>query len=233
MWQKFFLALVLCGFLSSCINKKERVTVLVTSIDTVVYCLGLDMGNYLKNTQISMDEDTLDIDLIFRGIEDMMKEDPLFNEDYKFELLRHYFSDILPEKALVSSEKFLCNVITENPDIIKSKDGLLYRIDKAGDAARPVSDSDFVTLMYEIKRKDGSVAESTYEYGGIPVSSVPLESLLPGWREGIKLIGEGGSITLWLHPDLAYGREGNKIVGANQALIIKTELIEVKSQVKK
>lgn len=232
MVLKLLLFLLIYGFFTSCTEKKENVTGPVTSIDTIAYCLGMDMGIYLKNTQILMDGDTLNFDLIFRGLKDAMVGDPLFNDDYKFELLRHYFSEILPEKALLSSENFLDSVVNENPDIVISKDGLLYRIDESGNDTRPVSDSDFVTLMYEIKRKDGSVVESTYEYGGIPVD-VSLESLLPGWREGLKLIGEGGAITLWLCPDLAFGREGNEKVGVNQALIIRTELIYVNSPVKK
>ena len=34
-----------------------------------------------------------------------------------------------------------------------------------------------------------------------------LGQVIPGWTEGLKLIGKGGKITLWIPAELAYGRQ--------------------------
>ncbi len=57
----------------------------------------------------------------------------------------------------------------------------------------------------------------------------PLNGVIPGWTEGMKLVGEGGSITLWIPANLAYGPRGaGRDIGPNEALVFNVELIEVK-----
>jgi FKBP-type peptidyl-prolyl cis-trans isomerase FkpA len=44
----------------------------------------------------------------------------------------------------------------------------------------------------------------------------------------MKLIGEGGQITLWIPADMAYGERGaGEDIGPNEALQFKVELIKV------
>ncbi|MDE6861261.1 MAG: FKBP-type peptidyl-prolyl cis-trans isomerase, partial [Alistipes sp.] len=57
----------------------------------------------------------------------------------------------------------------------------------------------------------------------------PLNGVIPGWTEGMKLVGEGGSITLWIPANLAYGPRGaGRDIGPNEALVFNVELVEVK-----
>lgn len=57
----------------------------------------------------------------------------------------------------------------------------------------------------------------------------PLNRVIKGWTEGMKLVGEGGSITLWIPSNLAYGPEGaGRMIGANEALVFNVEIVEVK-----
>lgn len=57
----------------------------------------------------------------------------------------------------------------------------------------------------------------------------PLNAVIPGWTEGMKLVGEGGSITLWIPSNLAYGPRGaGRDIGPNEALVFNVELVEVK-----
>lgn len=57
----------------------------------------------------------------------------------------------------------------------------------------------------------------------------PLNRVIPGWTEGMKLVGEGGSITLWIPSNLAYGPNGHgRDIAPNEALVFHVELVEVK-----
>ena len=56
----------------------------------------------------------------------------------------------------------------------------------------------------------------------------PLNRVIKGWTEGMKLIGPGGKIKLYIPADLAYGRRGaGQLIGPNEALEFVVELLEV------
>ncbi|MFR9566849.1 MAG: FKBP-type peptidyl-prolyl cis-trans isomerase, partial [Rikenellaceae bacterium] len=46
--------------------------------------------------------------------------------------------------------------------------------------------------------------------------------------EGMKLVGKGGRISLWIPAELAYGQQGaGRDIGPNEALYFDVELVEV------
>ena len=51
-----------------------------------------------------------------------------------------------------------------------------------------------------------------------------------GLKEGVKLVGPGGAITLWIPSAMAYGAEGDKEkgIGANEMLRYEVNIVEVK-----
>ena len=58
--------------------------------------------------------------------------------------------------------------------------------------------------------------------------SFTLGGTIEGWRQGIPLIGEGGSIKLFIPSELAYGKDGSgPQIGANQEIFFDVDLIKV------
>jgi FKBP-type peptidyl-prolyl cis-trans isomerase FkpA len=56
----------------------------------------------------------------------------------------------------------------------------------------------------------------------------PLEKVIKGWTEGMKLVGKGGRISLWIPAELAYGERGaGQDIGPNEALYFDVELLDV------
>ena len=133
------------------------------------------------------------------------------------------------EKALVEnaekSAKWLAEV-EKQEGVQKTESGLLYRIDREGDGAQATADSDVVLVNYEGKNREGKIFDSSYEREE-PIS-FPLDGVIRGWTEGMKLVKAGGQITLWIPSELAYGENGaGADIGPNEALEFKVELLEV------
>ena len=85
-----------------------------------------------------------------------------------------------------------------------TKSGLKYRILRKSDQAKPKSTST-VKVHYKGTLDNGKVFDSSY--GGAPVE-FPLNRVIPGWTEGLQLVGEGGMIDLEIPYKLGYGEEG-------------------------
>ena len=58
-----------------------------------------------------------------------------------------------------------------------------------------------------------------------------LNQVIKGWTEGMKFIGKGGKIVLWIPASLAYGEKGaGDNIGPNEALYFDIELLDVTSK---
>lgn len=136
-----------------------------------------------------------------------------------------YFLNVMPRQNKEASEAWLAKV-EKQKGVNKTESGLLYRIDREGDAVKPTG-KDMVKCNYEGKLRDGFVFDSSYERG--EPAEFPLSGVIPGWTEGLQLVGQGGQITLWIPSELAYGQggAGGGMIGPNEALEFKVELLEV------
>lgn len=106
--------------------------------------------------------------------------------------------------------------------------GLFYNISNAGSGKSPDGCS-FVNLTYIGRTTGGFVFDS---HSPTPVL-INLNQVITGWRAALPLIKEGGSITLYIPPYLAYGAQdikdasGNVIVPGNSILIFDIGLSSV------
>lgn len=129
------------------------------------------------------------------------------------------------EENAAASAKWLEEVEAQK-GVVKTASGLLYRIDREGNDVFATEDSDVVKVDYEGKTRTGEVFDSSYERGE-PIAFA-LNRVISGWTEGMKLVGEGGQITLWIPSELAYKERGSAPkIGPNEALEFKVELHKV------
>jgi len=108
----------------------------------------------------------------------------------------------------------------QKDSIVAERDdhGFCYTIDAPGTASKPTSCSD-VTVNYKGTLTNGKIFDQAQG------AQFNLAGLIPGWQEGIPLIGKGGKITLYIPPSLGYGSSGLAGVPANSILIYSIELI--------
>jgi len=83
--------------------------------------------------------------------------------------------------------------------------GLRYRVLRQGEGVNPKA-SNTVKVHYHGWLDNEKVFDSSYQRGE-PIE-FPLSGVIPGWTEGMQLVGKGGMIELWIPSNLGYGKRG-------------------------
>ncbi|HIE99336.1 MAG TPA: FKBP-type peptidyl-prolyl cis-trans isomerase [Planctomycetes bacterium] len=103
--------------------------------------------------------------------------------------------------------------------------GLRYRILRKAHGRKPTGRNS-VTVNYRGWLDSGKEFDSSYDRGE-PIS-FPLNGVIPGWTEGMQLVGVGGMIELWVPARLGYGSKGSGgSVPPNATLHFIVELLKV------
>jgi FKBP-type peptidyl-prolyl cis-trans isomerase len=105
--------------------------------------------------------------------------------------------------------------------------GLKYRVLRKGAGANPKSTSR-VTVHYHGWLDNGKVFDSSYQRG--ESIGFGLNQVIPGWTEGMQLVGQGGMIELEIPSDLGYGKRGTPggPIPPDATLHFLVELLDVK-----
>ena len=108
-----------------------------------------------------------------------------------------------------------------------TESGLKYRIRRKSDGRKPTA-QDAVMVHYRGQLDNGKIFDSSYGKTGQAIQ-FRLSGVIPGWTEGLQLIGEGGMIELEIPPDLGYGKEGHgSSIPPDSTLHFIVELLSVK-----
>lgn len=106
-----------------------------------------------------------------------------------------------------------------------TKSGLKYRVLRKSSGPKPKA-TDTVKVDYRGWLDNGKEFDSSYKRGE-PIE-FPLNRVIPGWTEGMQLVGEGGMIELEIPAALGYGSRGaGAAVPPNATLHFLVELHEV------
>ena len=202
-------------------------------IDTVSYLLGVNFGSFLKGYNFG----DVNYSKVIAGMKDFVNSkgdfrDPDFNDQFKIspERINDVFNAYLEKRhnyILLENkdkgDKFLA-ANRKKDGVQETESGLQYKIIEPGNENKPEA-ADTVWVKYKGTLIDGKVFDQTEE-GADPIS-FPLKSVVPGWTEGMQLIGEGGHIELYVPANLAYGEQGRPGIDPNSLLIFDVELVKV------
>lgn len=104
--------------------------------------------------------------------------------------------------------------------------GLQYRILRKGTGANPKA-TNKVEVHYHGWLDNGKVFDSSYQRG--ESIDFPLNQVIPGWTEGMQLVGEGGMIELTIPSKLGYGPRGAPpVIPPDATLHFLVELIDIR-----
>lgn len=210
---------------SKCCSSSTAIA-LTNKEDSAAYALGVQLASSLKRDGMEV----LNPDIIVYALKKVYANDSLLLSDEQIgTVLNSYYMDVQKQKMdaqLAENAKFLADNKL-NKDVITTASGLQYQVIKMGAGIKPTADST-VTVNYKGMHLDGSVFDSSYDYGE-PVT-FPLKGVIPGWTEGVQLMPQGSIFKFFIPSELAYGEMGTPQGGPiapNEILIFEIELLSV------
>lgn len=106
--------------------------------------------------------------------------------------------------------------------VIQTPSGLLFEVITEGEGSSP-ADTDQVKVIYTGRLADGTVFDTTER----PIQ-FPVNRLVPGFTEGLKMMKPGGEYRLYLPPALGYGDRGaGGVIPPGAALDFTVRLLEI------
>jgi peptidylprolyl isomerase len=103
--------------------------------------------------------------------------------------------------------------------------GLQYEVLQSGSGETHPTASSTVRVHYHGTLIDGTVFDSSVERG--ETISFPLNRVIPGWTEGVKLMKVGDKFRFYIPSNLGYGNRSAGKIPAGSTLIFDVELFEI------
>lgn len=192
------------------------------------YLLGLDI--YEKRAKQGF---TLDADMVALAIRDEQNgvQPQLSTAEYmrivslKREIIAKFETrwQALSEKNLAEGKAFLA-AKAEEPEIMTTDSGLLYKILRPGTGQRP-TEKDIARVHYRGVLLSGEEFDSSFKRGK-PVD-FPVGKVRPAMKEILLLMREGAKWVFYAPPHLGYGEEGAGPIGPNETLTTEVEIIKI------
>ena len=212
------------------------------------YAFGSDIGYNIAQSGMP-----IQLVWIVEAMQNVRDNNAKMDEDAVNQYLQYYFMIKRPAENAAASKAWL-EKIEKKSGVLKTESGLLYKVAVEGDTTVMAKDPrDVVKVHYTGRTREGKVFDSSIfanrskeqqemmrkqrpdmfdekgnlKEGDEPVE-FPLNRVIPGWTEGMQLVGKGGKITLWIPAELAYGSRGaGRDIGPNEALEFEVELVDV------
>jgi FKBP-type peptidyl-prolyl cis-trans isomerase FklB len=203
--------------------------VLKTTKGQISYSIGADLAENFKEQGIDIDPVALE-----KGLEDSSHGKALLTQAQMADILKNFQQKLITKKQAEFKDISLKNkelgdtFLAANKTklgVITTKSGIQYKIIHAGNGESP-TDTSIVKVKYKGSYINGTVFEESKE----PVT-FPVNNVIPGWIEVLKIMKPGAIYEVAIPPQLAYGEHGvNKAIGPNQTLVFTIDLIEVKKK---
>jgi FKBP-type peptidyl-prolyl cis-trans isomerase FkpA len=98
--------------------------------------------------------------------------------------------------------------------------GFFYRIVNPSTGVHP-------TICNTVKVNYVGGLTNNTQFDGANGKIFTLDNLINGWRDGLPLVGKGGTIILYLPPSLGYGSIAQTGIPANSITIFQIDLLDV------
>lgn len=195
--------------------------------DTISYIIGADIAHSFAKNELDLNKE-----LVFKGFSDAQdKKDTIFSQEEIGAIMMAWQQEMSTKKAALAEAEMAKNVkvgqdyLTANKTkegVIVLPSGLQYKVLKTGTGESP-DDNDVVKVHYTGTLIDGTVFDSSRERGE-PIE-FPVNGVIAGWTEALKLMKPGSQLMLFIPADLAYGDKKTGPIPEGSTLIFDVELL--------
>ena len=205
---------------------------LPTEKEQVSYTIGMAMGKRL--TEI---KDEVNLDTVVKAMRSQMAgEKVLLNDEQAQEIMEKFGQKMQAKQIAMMMAEAKANqekgdkFLAENgkkPGVQTTASGLQYQVITEGKGRKPAA-GDAVKVKYKGTLLDGKEFDSTDAHGGEP-AVLPLDRVIPGWSEGIRLMPVGSKYKFWIPAKLGYGEQvpPGAPFPPNATLVFDVELLDI------
>jgi FKBP-type peptidyl-prolyl cis-trans isomerase len=185
------------------------------------YAFGMLYGSNLRTTPLEFDYDAFT-----KGFRVMFENGvPQISEDEAVEIVETAMQNAMEKTSTenrLREEQFLAANRQRNT-VRVTPSGLQYEIITQTEGPKPQGNS-LVRVIYTGSFIDGELFDRSEDDGAY----IPLEMVIPGWNEGIRLMSEGSKYRFFIPSELAFGRNGiQNVIPPYSTLIFVVELLEI------
>lgn len=208
-----------------------KIAGLPTEKEQASYMIGMRMAKQLEPIK-----DEVNVDTIARAIKSALAGEKMLMTEEQATQVEIAFGEKIQAKRLAeqmakartnaeAGPKFLAEN-AKKPGVQTTASGLQYQVIKQGDGAKP-KESDVVRVHYKGTELDGTAFDNSYDRG--EPAMIPLQQVVPGWREGIMLMPVGSKYKVWIPADIGYGENPppGAPFGPNATLAFEIELLGI------
>lgn len=190
------------------------------------YAIGQQLGKNFKDNNVDFDADVLVMALkdVKDGKTSKMTQEEMGKAMQKLQEMATQKQGAVAEENKKKGEEFLAKN-KSNANVKTTESGLQYVVEKEGSGKQP-SDTDEVKVHYTGTLTDGTKFDSSVDRG--QPAEFPVNGVIKGWTEALKLMKEGSKYKLTIPAELAYGPMGRPGIPPNSVLLFDVELLEVK-----
>ena len=226
--QLFFLIIGGALFLGSCGGNNAKLLPGTTKaqVDSVSYAVGVSFGSMLKGSNLN----NMNYNEIIKAMQDVVngKDNLKISEQEAGMIIQKYLmvAEEAASKAKTDQQAEFFQKNKNNPGVQQTESGIQYVVEQEGSDVFAAA-TDTVVVNYRGTLLDGTEFDSSSERG--EPATFPLNQVIPGWTEGMQLVGKGGKIKLWIPYELGYGpRAMSEQLPGYSTLVFEVELLDVK-----
>ena len=188
------------------------------------YSIGLSLGENLRRA--SVDANAISTQRLLQGLRDALAGKATFGlaNQQSIQAL------ILGARARVgnanhaAARAFLAHN-GKRKGVVTTASGLQYQVLKAGQGDSP-QPGDIVTVNYRGTLLDGTEFDSSYKRG--QPATFPMDRVIPGWQEALKLMKPGARWRIFIPPQLAYDLNSPPQIPPGSLLIFDVDLLGIR-----
>lgn len=228
--MRFLAVIAVCVLFCSCDSMSQQKAKLKTKQDSVSYSIGVDIGRSMKKQDLE-----LDLNVMLGGMKDAMAGKMQLTDEQMQAVMQSFQAEMMQKmqakrekesaENIAQGKKFL-DENAKKEGIKTTASGLQYKVIKTNAGGKTPSDTNTVRVHYRGTLINGTEFDSSIKRG--QPAEFPVNGVIRGWTEALKLMKTGEKFQLFIPGDLGYGAQGAPpSIPPHAVLIFDVELLEI------